>query len=140
MNQYEPYASLALTKLLYENGFDWPCSAYRNEAEFDDYVALASDDFTRSDLAEDELFCPTIYHAAKWLRDVKGLFVDVWLCAAGYSWSIEKCSTPENRGTWVTKFDEESGDDENSGMWTTYEKALEDGIIHALNVNQAAKI
>lgn len=80
------------------------------------------------------LKAPSLAQVAKWLREIKGLFIDVWLSASGYSWYIEKCSTPENRGTFVAQHDEESGDDEDSGSFTTYEKALSDGISKALSI------
>lgn len=134
MNEYEPSVSIKLAKYLREYGFNWPCRDYWTLTEFGYELVMTEKFQTFDTMYTEEYLCPTLSHVHQWLREVKGLYVDVWLCAAGWSWNIEKCSTPENMGTFVTKHDEESGDDPNSGLFTSYENALEDGIVHALNL------
>lgn len=75
-----------------------------------------------------------LYPVVDWLREEKGLFINMWSCVAGWSWTIEKCSTPENRGTHFMQHDGESGDDEASGLFTTYLKALQSAVYNALTV------
>lgn len=121
MIKNEDYCSYELSKKLQEKGFNEPCDyCYSGKSRSQSWICYDSDPYA-----------PTLYEASRWLREEKGLFINVWLCACGYGWEINKCSTPENRGTSILLFDEESGDDEPSGMWTTYELALTDAINKA---------
>lgn len=118
------YVSLEQAKKLREQGFNWSCEySYSGGSMTASFYCYDSDPYA-----------PDLDTAHKWLREVKGLYILVWICACGYGWEILKCSTPENMGTTVLRFDEESGDDEPSGMFTTYEKALFDAIDNALEL------
>ena len=65
--------------------------------------------------------------AARWIREVHNLNVEVYRTAAGYIACIVKIPS----GTDL-KFLETDGDDLASGTYTTYEKALEAGIQYCL--------
>jgi hypothetical protein len=76
---------------------------------------------------------PTQSFAQKWLREAKDIDVLVWNRACGYGWEISKAGDKQTRGTTLLMFDEE-GEDEDSGMWLSYEAALQDGIKKALKL------
>lgn len=125
---------------LHGTGFDEPCRYYYNSKQrlvCAKTCALSSGTTNNrylAEIADGIATAPTLEQVAKWLREVKGLFINVWLCAAGYGWTIEKCGNLNCNGTFVAQHDEESGDDEDSGMFTTYEKALSAGIDVALEL------
>ena len=75
---------------------------------------------------------PALSLAQKWLREVKKIDVLVFNNACGYGWEISKAD-PQSRGTMIAFFDN-NGEDEPSGMWWTYEKALSAGIDKALDL------
>ena len=75
---------------------------------------------------------PRLDQAAAWMRECKGIDVLVFNSACGYGWEISKAD-PQSRGTMIALFDNE-GEDEPSGMWWTYEKALSAGIDKALEL------
>ena len=135
MNE-EDYVTYKQAVKLDKLGFDWDCFLYYVSVPFKIgceppfHVEEIVNYSIVSIYKNNTIPCPTLSQATKWLREVKGLFINVWLCAAGYSWEIDK----SNNGTFVTKHDEESGDDENSGLFTTYEKALSAGINKALEL------
>lgn len=133
----EVYVTYEQAKQLKRLGFNWPnYQFYGTELNpdgslyWDELLPYPQD----SNTVLRRLSATSLDMTAKWLRDVHGMFVDVWLCAAGWSWNIEKCSTPKNMGTHITKHDEESGDDVDSGLFTTYEKALSSAIDKALEM------
>ena len=75
---------------------------------------------------------PRLDQAQKWMREVKKIDVLVFNNACGYGWEISKAD-PQSRGTMIVFFDD-NGEDEPSGMWWTYEKALSAGIDKALDL------
>lgn len=83
-------------------------------------------------LENDEIPAPRLDQAAAWMRDCKGIDVLVFNCSCGYGWEISKAN-PESRGAGIAIFDGE-GEDENSGMWLSYESALSAGISKALEL------
>ena len=68
-----------------------------------------------------------------WLKIIKFLSRTRVNCACGYGWEISKAGNNLTRGTTIMLFDE-MGEDENSGMWLSYEKALSAGIDAALKI------
>lgn len=116
-------------------GYSWPCDDYYNShRELCHYAT--TDRVNRNTNGHHTPSCsaPSYSEACAWLRRKKGLFLNIWLCAAGWGWVIEKCSTPENRGTFVCRHDDESGDDVDSGLFTTYEKSLSSALDVALKL------
>ena len=72
---------------------------------------------------------PTIQMAMKWLREVHKLVIEPYRTACGYLYTISSVPYGSNKYDNSQAF---NGDDENSGQWTTWEKACEDGIKYCL--------
>lgn len=131
------FCSYELSKRLKDCGFDEPCQTFY-DANRELGRALDSDNFNHlGETYQGEWFtgtisAPTLAHAQKWLREVKGIDVLVWNCACGYGWEISKAD-PQSRGTTL-KFYDDNGEDRDSGMWLTYENALSAGINVALQL------
>lgn len=71
----------------------------------------------------------TLQSAMKWLREVHNFVIEPYRTACGYLYTIS--STPSGSIKYDS-WDAFNGDDENSGQWTTWEKACEDGILYCL--------
>lgn len=124
----EDYVSFETAKLLKEKGFDEKCRQYWYRGNL---VFSRSEIHNRElDNYEDEGWsAPTLQMAMKWLREVHNLVIEPYRTACGYLYTIS--STPYGS----TKYDNSeayNGDDENSGQWSTWEKACEDGIKYCL--------
>jgi len=134
----EDYVNYELALKLKACGFDEPCDHYyhiKNGVPEDDmWFTLGScADFNNYKRRPDDFVSvPFLWHAQKWLREVKGVDVLVWNCACGYGWEISKAD-PQSRGTTL-KFYDDNGEDKDSGMWLTYEQALSAGIVSALEL------
>ncbi|MBO7693544.1 MAG: hypothetical protein J6T10_13010 [Methanobrevibacter sp.] len=117
----EDYVSFETAKLLKEKGFDEECVyVYRHDGSEDIW------DADKEDIACQK---PTLQMAMKWLREVHNLVIEPYRTACGYLYTIS--SIPYGS----TKYDNSeayNGDDEDSGQWTTWEKACEDGIEYCL--------
>jgi hypothetical protein len=64
---------------------------------------------------------------SKWLRDKHNILISVYSNASGYLWEAMKAV-----GGTTMRWSEYEGDDEESGTYTTYEKAMEDALQYAL--------
>ena len=138
MNEKD-YVSFETALALKQAGFDYPCSYYyTGEDAQQGYIwrtcggELAN---FNKDVGKCPIKCsaPMLWQAQKWFREVKNIDVLVWNCACGYGWEISKAGDKQTRGTTLLMFDEE-GEDEDSGMWLSYEAALQDGIKKALKL------
>lgn len=69
-----------------------------------------------------------LHIAAKWLREKKNLSVEPYRTASGWLYTISRIPSGT---TAYSNSDDYDGDDEDSGQWTTFELALEDGIVKA---------
>lgn len=130
---HEDYVSYDLAVKLKEVGFEWTCNAYyavEPDGRADIWVSTLSP-VRIFDLKGRDVLAPTLAVAQKWLREVKEINVLVWDCACGYGWSISKAGNEQRRGTTIVEYDD-SGEDEASGMWLTYEAALSSGISKAI--------
>lgn len=150
----EDYVSFETAKLLKEKGFsEWCFKCYgvavlhngadisfdeecelkdegrENEIEYVeggrlyDYGCKNRDKYSRVWAA------PTLWVAMKWLREVHNLVIEPYRTACGYLYTIS--SIPYGS----TKYDNSqafNGDDEDSGQWSTWENACEDGIKYCL--------
>ena len=128
------YVSYKLALALKAFGFDEPCIA-QWACEPDGKPLLFGSTafvFHNAELKGRDVVAPLLFHAQKWLREVKGIDVLVWNCACGYGWEISKAD-PQSRGTTL-KFYDDNGEDRDSGMWLTYENALSAGITVALEL------
>lgn len=88
--------------------------------------------FRNSECCGRDVTAPLLYEVQKWLRESKNIDVLVWNCACGYGWDISKAGKDCTQGTMIVPFDD-SGNDEDSGKWRSYEDALSDGIEKALD-------
>lgn len=72
------------------------------------------------------------YFIQKWLREKHNIHCFAWCNASGWAWEIEKTS-----GTHVSIMDIDGdikGTEPESGMFKTYEQALEAGLFEALKL------
>ena len=65
----------------------------------------------------------------KWLREVHNLVIEPYRTACGYLYTVSSIPFGSCRYDNSDAFD---GDDEDSGQWTTWEKACEDDIKYCL--------
>lgn len=130
----DDYCSYGLSLALKKAGFDEPCIAEWACEPDGKPILLGSTAFvfSNAELKGRDVVAPLLYHAQKWLREVKGIDVLVWNCACGYGWEISKAD-PQSRGTTLMDYDDK-GEDKDSGMWLTYENALSAGIAAALQL------
>lgn len=120
----EVYVSYETSKLLKEKGFssDDCHTAYDEDKVFFWYGDYSKD---RKGIVD----APTQALAMKWLREVHNLAIEPYRTACGYLYTIS--SIPYGSIKY-DNFDAFDGDDEDSGQWTTWEKACEDGIKYCL--------
>ncbi len=140
----EDYVSFETAKLLKENGFDeksqkvymrngqllWAQifmegESFVNNKDID--LVANYNDWDIHTQGEYAYPCPTLQMAMKWLREVHNLCIEPYRTASGYLYTISKIWT----GSEIYS-DEFNGDDEDSGQWTTYEKACEAAIKYCL--------
>ena len=119
----EDYVSFEIAKLLKEKGFNirclkayWPDGSICNQA-FSNAKEIAA--YSR----------PTLQMTMKWLREVHNLNIEVYRTACGYLYIISRVPTGTDLYSDGDAYD---GDDENSGQWTTHEKACEAAIKYCL--------
>lgn len=127
----ESYVSFATAKLLKEKGFDVAVRTsieliYLDRDDTEMIFHLDADNWNAYS-SEHRLSCPTLQLACKWMREVHNLCIEPYRTASGYLYTISKIWT----GSEIYS-DEFNGDDEDSGQWTTYEKACEAAIKYCL--------
>ena len=123
----EDYVSFEISKLLKEKGFNEPCQArYGSNGSF--YYERYPIEVSGCEMYNN-LLAPTLQMTMKWLRETHNLHIEVFRTACGYLYTIVKISTGSDIYDDSYKYD---GDDENSGQWTTYEKACESAIVYCL--------
>ena len=120
----EDYVSFETAKLLKEKGFNelTPLS-YSLPYGHESHIPCSNDVDT------DFVSRITLQMAMKWLREIHNLVIEPYRTACGYLYTIS--SIPYGS----TKYDNSeayNGDDEDSGQWTTWEKACENGIEYCL--------
>lgn len=119
----EDYASYELALKLKECGFDEPCRDFywTSDGTFKHTDALVH----KNSLGCDTMVAaPLLYHAQKWLREKKGIFVEV-TSEALYDWDF-----------FVLELDEDvnAGLARGSEIYPSYEQALSAGIASALEL------
>lgn len=127
MNIDNTYASYELAKKLKELGFNYPTSSFYDE--FSPEHPLGKNmSFNNHNAFNDEVSCPTLDLAHRWLREEYNIFIPIWNNASGYSYFINKSSN----GTTIDNLPYKGTND--GGMWNTYEEALEEGIRDSLKI------
>ena len=127
----DSYVSFETAKLLKEKGFDVAVRTsieliYLDRDDTEMIFHLDADNWNAYS-SEHRLSCPTLQLACKWMREVHNLCIEPYRTASGYLYTISKIWT----GSEIYS-DEFNGDDEDSGQWTTYEKACEAAIKYCL--------
>ncbi len=136
----EDYVSFETAKLLKEKGFDEECRTFWKEWNGQIILCHCSSNHVfewchnsmldgYNDDSELNVAAPTLQMAMKWLREVHNLVIEPYRTACGYLYTIS--NTPYGS----TKYDNSqafNGDNEDSGQWSTWEKACEDGIKYCL--------
>lgn len=121
----EELITLETAKLLRKKGFNEYCKDIIRE---DNGRMMQSVFRTNKDLPKGAYSRPTQSIAAKWLREIKNLHIEIYRNACGYGYVIVKA----NNGTWM-KADDAKGPNDG-GNWDTYEEALEAGIFEVLKL------
>lgn len=121
----EELVTLETAKQLRKKGFNEYCKDIIRE---DNGRMMQSVFRTNKDLPKGAYSRPTQSIAAKWLREVKNLHIEIYRNACGYGYIIVKA----NNGTWME--DDGSKGPNDGGNWDTYEEALEAGIFEALKL------
>ena len=128
MNTHESYVSLETAKMLKEAGFDWGTLTYY---PIDDKVlnerALVGSKVAFNHNRDDSAYsAPTLDVAQRWLREVKGIFVN----ATNY-----RQEGSINYTMWRWYYHSNDSELSDTG-WSlnTYEEALEAGIKKCLTI------
>lgn len=94
----EDFVSFEQAVKLKACGFDWLCFTFFDLEISDEYVCISGKEMANEDCDESEILCPSLALAAKWLREVKGIYVVVEprfsnYLLLGYDWMIyDDCS------------------------------------------------
>jgi len=120
----EDYVSFETAKLLREKGFDG--DGYAAIKVFANNYFEVNGEWINP---TKDTVIPTLQMAMKWLREVHNIHIEVYRTACGYLYIISKVPTGSDLYDNGDAYD---GDDENSGQWTTYEKACEAAIKYCL--------
>lgn len=73
----EDFVSYEQAVKLKECGFDWPCICYYNRSISKSRIIISGRELFAASCDDDEILCPSLSQAAKWLREVKGIYVEV---------------------------------------------------------------
>lgn len=127
----EDYVSLEMAKLLKEKGFNEYCGAYyhlnwEDMTEEERFEAAPSHDFRNKDNGY-RVGAPTLYEAAKWLREVHNIHVMIGVDDLGWWYQLYDCSE-DGRMEETNNF---SG---SVACQKSYEEALNNGIFDALKL------
>ena len=123
----EDYVSFEVAKLLKEKGFNqdyYNYPVYWMNGNNPILSFEGDDDFPYS---QNECVAPSFTSAMKWFREVHNLNVEVYRTACGYIGCIVAIPSGTDK-----KFFQFDGDDEDSGQYTTWEKACEAAIKYCL--------
>lgn len=124
----EDYVSFEIAKLLKEKGFDEEVLGYYHI--WDRKINPPAWDvgtYARSEAPHLYIKAPTLQMAMKWIRKVYNLCIEPYRTACGYLYTIS--TIPYGSCKYNPR---EGGDDEDSGQWTTYEKACEAAIKYCI--------
>lgn len=127
INLCEDYVSFETAKLLKEKGFTANIHGmYDHDGKFCEATFTNVEPYY-------SCYAPTLQMAMKWLRKEHNLCIEPYRTACGYLCTISKI--PTGSEIYGQKYE---GDDEDSGQFTTYEKACEAAIKYCLNnINSA---
>jgi hypothetical protein len=119
---HEEICTYEVCKLAKEKGFPIECDLFYNRNE-----ELCDDRNYDSFYNKIWCFAPTQSLLQRWLREKKGIHIEIVATACGYFWIIDKTN-----GTSITDSDVLDRGANDGGCWDTYELALEDALKYAL--------
>lgn len=120
--KHEDYVSFEQAKALKELGFDWKCETFYH---LDNWCGLSHSGMSENhNMFEKCISAPTLSQAQKWLREVKGIALNI-IAHDGGQFHWESIFLPEG-----PEFDDFIGPD--NSLFPTYELALSAGIDEAL--------
>lgn len=135
----EDFVTYETAKALKKIGFNWPCSHYYTKGNAADNevwltsVAFSPEDWNNGRNSEPAFLkplcsAPTLWQAQKWLRETKGIAINVIAHDGGkYHWS--EVFLPNFRESGYRWFDYRV-----HPFFPTYESALSDGLTAALKL------
>ena len=80
----DDYVSFETARLLKEAGFDWPCEKWF-ELKDGTPIEWGADAGCNWNVSEDDYSRPTLSLAAKWLREVKNIHIQIY-CTSNSDW------------------------------------------------------
>lgn len=136
---YEQFVSLKTAKKLREVGFDWRCGGYITNPSEENYITTATIRFNWNEDQSDGLECysrPTQAMAMRWLRDIKGLIINIVYgvdddLESGYCVYVIELDNISSSGI---PFSYQVFPSTESHFYKSYEDAAEDGIQSALTM------
>lgn len=129
----EDYVSLEVAKLLKEKGYDEDCNTFIVE----ECWGFNKGELRCVDKDRELCSCPTLYDAAKWLRNEYLLYIDV---EAYYNYyEVDENDFRDQERLWEYSIWEDTTYEvyekvESKCSYDTYEKALNAGILEALKL------
>jgi len=138
---HECYVSLEVAKLLKEAGFDWKCNGTFISEDGIQYAFIKMDaacDSNNSKYNPHNISAPTLDIAQRWLREVKGIYVESVLCVnrgtSGHSFGFSIAEISEDLSTVKILYPSTYFDEEETKGFMKYELPLEVGIKKALEI------
>lgn len=137
----EDYVSYPIAVALKACGFDEPCDSYYDKAcaADDEYWHTKREEaYNWNGLASEcQISAPTLWHAQKWLREKKGIAINVIAHDASdryregkYHWmEVHLPNSNENGPQWIDWFIYGK-----HPLFDTYEEALSDGLSQMLEL------
>ena len=126
----EDFVTYEIAVKLKEKGFtcEYPFAMY---TEYEQFCPLYSSDryyFGIDDFDKHDYIAPTISQVFKWLREVKGIHIDIAIWKSQYIAMIVFIDKPDQN---IEHYNETIWEDER--LFDTYEKAAIAGIEYVLN-------
>ena len=124
---HEEICTYEVCKLAKEKGFDWKCREYYNRNFNLRVNGIYALEFTNSQIDEGYVTAPNQSLLQRWLREEKGIHIEIVATACGYYWIADKTN-----GTAITDSDILDRGTNEGGCFDTFELALEDVLKYAL--------
>ena len=124
----EELVTFETAKLAKSRGFKAPCRSFYPTVDVNGYEEGILNEYCgygHYSFAE----APTQSLLQRWLREEHNILISIYSNASGYLWNMMYAIGGTDIG-----WSEYSGDDEASGTFTTYEKALEAGLQESLKL------
>ncbi len=128
----EDFVSYEQAVKLKECGFDESCITYLNPKSYGKCVVIAGKELTMKECVSHEVLCPSLSQAAKWLREVKGIYIEVKVRDHNAFETEGKVIDNKTPHLPLPKYLFDLWDYRNP--YTTYESALSAGIDAALEL------